>query len=104
MADGYDAVLIDCPPSLGNLTISGLIAADLALIVVEPSALGLRGIGAVADAIDERLGKANPDLDLAGVIVNKVPAGQSRGRAPATTSWPVVGRRADLAADRSPSV
>ena len=32
---------------------SGLIAADLALIVVEPAALGLRGIGAVADAIDE---------------------------------------------------
>ena len=51
--DDYDAVLIDCPPSLGNLTHSGLIAADMALIVVEPAALGLRGIGAVADAIDD---------------------------------------------------
>jgi cellulose biosynthesis protein BcsQ len=53
---------------------SGLIAADLALIVVEPAALGLRGIGAVADAIDEVWTEHNTDLELAGVIVNKVPA------------------------------
>jgi chromosome partitioning protein len=73
VADEYDAVLIDCPPSLGNLTMSGLIAADLALIVVEPAALGLRGIGAVADAIDDVWNTHNTDLELAGVIVNKVP-------------------------------
>lgn len=74
VADEYDAVLIDCPPSLGNLTMSGLIAADLALIIVEPAALGLRGIGSVADAIDEVWNTHNSDLELAGVIVNKVPA------------------------------
>ena len=74
VAAGYDAVLIDCPPSLGNLTMSGLIAADMALIVVEPAALGLRGIGAVADAIDEVWDAHNSNLELAGVIVNKVPA------------------------------
>ena len=74
VADEYDAVLIDCPPSLGNLTMSGLIAADLALIVVEPAALGLRGIGSVADAIDDVWNTHNSDLELAGVIVNKVPA------------------------------
>jgi cellulose biosynthesis protein BcsQ len=73
VASQYDAVLIDCPPSLGNLTMSGLIAADLALIVVEPAALGLRGIGAVADAVDEVWNTHNADLELAGVIVNKVP-------------------------------
>lgn len=74
VAGDYDAVLIDCPPSLGNLTMSGLIAADLALIVVEPAALGLRGIGAVADAIDEVWNSHNAELELAGVVVNKVPA------------------------------
>ncbi len=74
MAGDYDAVLIDCPPSLGHLTTSGLTAADLALIVVDPAALGLRGIGAVADAIDDVWGNHNPDLELAGVIVNRVPA------------------------------
>lgn len=73
VAENYDAVLIDCPPSLGNLTTSGLTAADHAIIVVEPSALGLRGIAAVADLIDEVWGDHNADLDLAGIIVNKVP-------------------------------
>ncbi len=74
VADQFDAVLIDCPPSLGNLTISGLTAADHALIVVDPSALGLRGIGAVADVVDEVWDLHNPTLELTGVVVNKVPA------------------------------
>lgn len=70
----YDAVLIDCPPSLGNLTKGGLTAADHAVIVVDPSALGIRGIAAVADTIDEVWDGDNQDLELAGVIVNKMPA------------------------------
>jgi len=73
VADRYDAILIDCPPSLGNLTTNGLTAASHAVIVVEPSALGLRGIAAVADVIDEVWDSHNSNLDLAGVIVNKVP-------------------------------
>ena len=70
----YDAVLIDCPPSLGTLTRSALTAARHALVVVEPSALGLRGIGGVADAIDEVWDATNPDLELCGVVLNRVPA------------------------------
>jgi len=69
----YEAVLIDCPPSLGNLTRSALIASRHALIVVEPSSLGLRGIGGVADAIDDVWDAHNPDLELGGVILNRVP-------------------------------
>lgn len=69
----YEAVLIDCPPSLGNLTRSALIASRHALIVVEPSSLGLRGIGGVADVIDEVWDAHNPDLELGGVILNRVP-------------------------------
>lgn len=70
----YEAVLIDCPPSLGNLTTNALTAARHALVVVEPSALGLRGIGGVADAIDAVWDDHNPDLELSGVILNRVPA------------------------------
>ncbi|MCB0967079.1 MAG: ParA family protein [Ilumatobacter sp.] len=72
--DDYEAVLIDCPPSLGDLTKSALVAAGHALIVVEPSSLGLRGIGGVADVIDEVWDSHNPDLELSGVILNRVPA------------------------------
>lgn len=74
VSDAYHVVLLDCPPSLGNLTTNGLTAADHAVIVVEPSALGLRGIGAVADLIDDVWDAHNADLELSGVIVNKVPA------------------------------
>lgn len=72
--DDYEAILIDCPPSLGNLTNNALAAARHALIVVEPSALGLRGIGGVADVIDSVWDLHNPDLELSGVILNRVPA------------------------------
>ncbi len=70
----YEAVLIDCPPSLGNLTRSALIAARHALLVVEPSALGLRGIGGVADLLDDVWDTTNDELELAGVVLNRVPA------------------------------
>ena len=70
----YEAVLIDCPPSLGNLTRSALTASGSAVVVVEPSALGLRGIGGVADLIDDVWDSTNPELELAGVILNRVPA------------------------------
>jgi len=70
----YEAVLIDCPPSLGSLARSALTAARHALVVVEPSALGLRGIGGVADLIDDVWDSANPDLELSGIVLNRVPA------------------------------
>jgi cellulose biosynthesis protein BcsQ len=70
----YEAVLLDCPPSLGNLTRSALVASRHALIVVEPSSLGLRGIGGVADVIDEVWDSYNPELELGGVVLNRVPA------------------------------
>jgi chromosome partitioning protein len=94
VAGGYDAVLIDCPPALGNLTMSGLIAADLAVIVVEPAALGLRGIGAVADAIDQVWEAGNSDLELAGVIVNKVPGVSAEAERRYDELARIVGRKA----------
>ncbi len=71
--DDVDLVLVDCAPSLGNLTVNALAAASHALVVVEPAALSLRGIGAVVDLIDDVWDRHNPELDLAGVIVNRVP-------------------------------
>ena len=94
VAGDYDAVLIDCPPSLGQLTTSGLTAADLAVIVVDPAALGLRGIGAVADAIDHVWDEHNADLELAGVIVNRVPAISAEADRRYDELTRIVGRKA----------
>ena len=74
---GYGVVLIDCPPSLGALTTSGLAASDQALLVVEPTALSLRGVEPVSKLIETTWERHNPELDLAGVVVNKMPARSS---------------------------
>jgi chromosome partitioning protein len=94
VAADYAAVLVDCPPSLGNLTASALTAARHAIVVIEPSSLGLRGIGAVADLIDDVWDAHNAELELSGVIVNRVPpiSGEADRRVDELTR--IVGRRA----------
>ncbi len=70
----YRYVLVDCAPSLGPTTMAGLAAADGVLLVVELSALSVRGTEAVMDAIDH-VGRAHhPDLDVLGAVVNRAPA------------------------------
>jgi cellulose biosynthesis protein BcsQ len=92
--DDYEAVLIDCPPSLGNLTRSALTAARHAVVVVEPSSLGLRGIGGVADLIDSVWDGSNPDLELAGVVLNRVPAVSGEAERRIDELARIVGRQA----------
>ncbi|MFV0257786.1 MAG: ParA family protein [Acidimicrobiales bacterium] len=76
----FDLVLIDCAPSLGLNTTNGLAAADAALLVVEPSPFGLRGVGPILDLIERVWSADNADLDLAGVVLNRVPAVSSSAR------------------------
>ena len=94
VTDPYELVLIDCAPSLGLTTRNGLVAADLALLVVEPSALSLRGVVAVTDAIDEVWGELNPSLDIAGVVVNRVPPASSEAELQLDQLRSIVGKRA----------
>jgi cellulose biosynthesis protein BcsQ len=92
--DRYEAILIDCPPSLGNLTRSALTASRHAVVLVEPSSLGLRGIGGVADLIDDVWEASNPDLELAGVVLNRVPAVSSEAERRIDELTRIVGRQA----------
>lgn len=71
--DGYDLVLVDCAPSLGRLVVNALVFADFALVVTEPSAPALQGVGAVLDTIGVVREHYNGHLRLAGIIVNRVP-------------------------------
>lgn len=75
--DGYDLVLIDCPPSVGRLTSNGLLAADFVLVVTEPSAPALQGVQRILESIEVIRKYHRTDLQLAGVVVNQMPP---RGR------------------------
>lgn len=75
--DEYRHVIIDCAPSLGPTTRCGLAAADGLLMVVELSALSIRGADAVMAAAYDVGHHLNPRLDLFGVIVNRAPAASS---------------------------
>lgn len=73
VAEDFDVVLIDCPPGLGEPVVMALAAAQRAILVAEPSVFSVRAIIPVADLIDDVWQRYNQDLDLAGVIVNRVP-------------------------------
>jgi chromosome partitioning protein len=68
----YDVVLIDCPPSLGVLTLNALAAATHLVLVTEPSFLALQGIEELLRTRDLVETHYNSRLVLAGVIVNRV--------------------------------
>ena len=64
----YDYVLIDCPPSLGILTINGLTAAGEILIPLQCEALSHRGVGQLIETLQDIRHFTNPDLVIAGVL------------------------------------
>lgn len=64
----YDVVLIDCPPSLGVLTINGLTAANEVVIPLQCEALSHRGVGQLLETIEDVRAFANPSLAVRGVI------------------------------------
>lgn len=68
VVDDHDVVLIDCPPSLGILTINGLTAATEVLIPLQCEALGQRGVAQLMETIDDVRSYTNRDLSVRGVI------------------------------------
>ena len=68
--DGYDVVLIDCPPSIGRLVVLGFVAATHVVVVTEPSAASLRGVDNVLRTLGVVQEHYNQQLELAGIVVN----------------------------------
>lgn len=65
----YDIVLIDCPPSLGLLTINGLVAANRLLIPVQAEYYALEGLGQLLSTVQRVKQVLNPSLELVGVVL-----------------------------------
>lgn len=68
----YQLVVMDCPPSLGRLTRSALVAAGGALMVTEPSLFAVSGVQRASEAVESERAEHNPTLRPVGVVVNKV--------------------------------
>jgi chromosome partitioning protein len=66
----YDVILIDCPPSLGLLTVNALVAADRALITAEAQYFALQGVEQAIEVVDLARDSLNPQLSLLGVLLN----------------------------------
>jgi chromosome partitioning protein len=66
----YEVVLIDCPPSLGLLTVNALVAADRALITAEAQYFALQGVEQAMEVVELARENLNPELTLIGVLLN----------------------------------
>jgi len=67
--DNYDYILIDCPPSLGLLTVNALTAADSVLIPIQCEYYALEGLSQLLNIIKLVRNRLNSSLDLEGVLL-----------------------------------
>jgi cellulose biosynthesis protein BcsQ len=68
----YGLVIIDCPPSLGQLTRSALVAADRAVLVSDPTIFAVAGVQRAFEAVQNERVEHNPRLQPLGVLINRV--------------------------------
>lgn len=68
----YRLVVIDCPPSLGQLTRSALAAAHRAVLVTDPTMFAVSGVQRAFDAVQTERQRGNPELQPLGVLINRV--------------------------------
>jgi chromosome partitioning protein len=74
VAPAPELVLIDCPPSLGQLTRNGLVASTEAVLVTEPGIYAVTGVQRAMEAVEDERRLHRPDLRVAGIVVNRVRA------------------------------
>jgi chromosome partitioning protein len=67
--DGYDYIIIDCPPSLGLLTVNALTAADAVLVPIQCEYYALEGVSQLTATVNLVRDHLNPDLEIKGVVL-----------------------------------
>jgi chromosome partitioning protein len=70
--EGYAFVFVDCPPSLGPLTVNALAAADRVLVPVQAEYYALEGLAQLVSSVDLIRSRLNPRLALGGVLLTMV--------------------------------
>jgi len=67
--EGFDFVLLDCPPSLGPLTVNALAASDRVVVPVQTEYYALEGLAQLVQSINLIKARLNPRLEIAGVLL-----------------------------------
>jgi chromosome partitioning protein len=66
----YDVIFLDCPPTLGLLTVNALVAADWALLSAEAQYFAMQGVEQALEVVELARDSLNPDLEWLGVVFN----------------------------------
>ena len=67
--DKYDFIFIDCPPSLGIITLNGLVAADAVIVPIQCEYYALEGVSQLSNTVNMVKKALNPNLDIEGVVM-----------------------------------
>jgi len=69
VVDNYDYILIDCPPSLGLLTINALAASKELIVPMQTHFLALQGVSRLFETVQMLVGGLNPELQVTGIVL-----------------------------------
>ena len=69
---GIDWIILDCPPSLGLLTLNALVAADEVLVPLQAEFYALEGVSQIVQTLDRVRSRFNPRLSLGGIVLTMV--------------------------------
>jgi len=93
LKESYDLIMLDCPPSLGLLTVNALVAADHALLSTEAQYFAMQGVEQALEVIELARDGLNPELGWLGVVFNIADMRTRHSRDAYTTLREHVGRK-----------